>query len=62
MQGQDLLDTFLSALTGPCRVAGGEPVLVCVSGGMDSMVLLDLARRAGQVLGLSLGVMHVDHG
>jgi tRNA(Ile)-lysidine synthase len=29
---------------------------------MDSMVLLDLARRAGQVLGLSIGVIHVDHG
>jgi tRNA(Ile)-lysidine synthetase-like protein len=40
----------------------GDSVLVCVSGGMDSLVLLDLMRSARRSLDLNLGVIHVDHG
>ena len=62
MHGHELLDIFLKDLTGPCRVTRGDTILVCVSGGIDSMVLLDLVRRTAPLLELSLGVMHVDHG
>ncbi|EKP94685.1 tRNA lysidine(34) synthetase TilS [Thermaerobacter subterraneus] len=41
----------------------GQRVLVAVSGGRDSMVLLDVLDRLRPVLGLAaLGVAHVDHG
>lgn len=59
---ENLLNTFIGTLTGPCGVKKGDSVLVCVSGGMDSMVLLDLMHSAGRALGLKLGVIHVDHG
>ena len=48
-----------------CRyrmLEGGEKVLVCVSGGPDSMVLLDVMHRLGGELDLRLEVFHVDHG
>lgn len=59
---ETLLNTFISALTGPCGVNKGDSVLGCVSGGMDSMVLLDLMHSACRPLDLKLGVIHVDHG
>jgi tRNA(Ile)-lysidine synthase len=37
-------------------------MLVAVSGGADSMVLLDLLVRERSALGLTLGVAHVHHG
>ena len=39
-------------------VRPGEPLLVMVSGGGDSVALLDIARR----LGASVSVLHVDYG
>ena len=36
--------------------------LVAVSGGADSVALLDMLREIGDALGLSLVVAHVDHG
>lgn len=62
MHGRDITSIFLDALTGPCRVAKGRTILLCVSGGMDSMVLFDLALRAAPLIDLHLGVIHVDHG
>ena len=62
MHSRDITSIFLDALTGPCRVTRGQSMLLCVSGGMDSMVLLDLALRAAPLLNLHLGVIHVDHG
>ena len=38
------------------------PVLVAVSGGVDSVALLDLLFRTRDVHGLELVVGHVDHG
>jgi tRNA(Ile)-lysidine synthase len=42
--------------------AGSERVLVAVSGGRDSCVLLDLFVRCAEVRGLTLHVAHVHHG
>ena len=36
----------------------GEPVLVLLSGGRDSVCLLDLALRCG----CEVAALHVDHG
>jgi tRNA(Ile)-lysidine synthase len=40
----------------------GEAVLVAVSGGIDSVVLLDLLQRLVPDYGISLHVAHLDHG
>ena len=40
----------------------GDTVLVAVSGGIDSVVLLDVLRRLAAELELSLHVAHLDHG
>jgi tRNA(Ile)-lysidine synthase len=57
-----MLDKFLNILTGPCMVKKQDAVLVCCSGGVDSMVLLHLMKSAVQRLDLRLGVVHIDHG
>lgn len=54
--------TFIQTLTGPCSVGEGQAVLACCSGGVDSMVLLDLLLQAASPLRLKVGVVHVDHG
>ena len=40
----------------------GEAVLVAVSGGVDSVVLLDLLGQLGPDYGICLHVAHLDHG
>lgn len=57
-----MFDSFLKTLTGPCMVREGDTVLACCSGGLDSMVLLDLLVLASVPLHLRVGVVHVDHG
>jgi tRNA(Ile)-lysidine synthase len=41
---------------------GGETVLIAVSGGPDSVALLDVLCALRAPLGLTLGIIHVDHG
>jgi tRNA(Ile)-lysidine synthase len=41
---------------------GGETVLIAVSGGVDSVALLDVLRELGPALGLTLACAHVHHG
>ncbi len=43
-------------------LAGGESVLVAVSGGPDSTCLLDVLARLETKLDLEIAVAHVDHG
>lgn len=43
-------------------ILGGERILLAVSGGVDSMVLLDMIVRIAQVHRLQVGVAHFDHG
>ncbi len=57
-----MLDLFLDILKGPCSLNRGDSVLVCCSGGVDSMVLLDLMDKAARPMGLRIGVVHIDHG
>lgn len=53
-----MLDDFMRALLNACQLEASGRVLVCCSGGLDSMALLDLFSRSG----LDVGVLHVDHG
>lgn len=57
-----MIDSFMKTLTGPCMIREGESLLACCSGGMDSMVLLDLLVHSSSPLKMRLGVVHVDHG
>lgn len=50
------------ALTGECALERGKTLLVAVSGGPDSMALLDVAARLAHELGLGLFAHGVDHG
>lgn len=43
-------------------VLGGEHVLLAVSGGVDSIALLDMMARIAPELKLQIGVAHFDHG
>src|SRR2546430_14066160 len=43
-------------------LAGGETVLIGVSGGADSVALLHVLLRLAGALDLRLHVLHVDHG
>lgn len=53
-----LLDRIDTLCRGACRLAPDQPVIVGVSGGPDSLCLLDLLVR----LGYPLIVAHFDHG
>jgi tRNA(Ile)-lysidine synthase len=55
-----LLDAFRSHIAG--LGLGPGRALVAVSGGPDSVALLDLLARTGEVHGLELVIAHVDHG
>ena len=50
------------AAAGECALPPGTPIVVAVSGGPDSMALLDVLARLGPRLGLEVLAHGVDHG
>jgi tRNA(Ile)-lysidine synthase len=59
-RGQDLIQPFLKVARE--LVSSGDVVLVGVSGGADSLALLDLTARTATSLGITPIVAHLDHG
>ncbi|MEA2102501.1 MAG: tRNA lysidine(34) synthetase TilS [Thermodesulfobacteriota bacterium] len=57
-----MFERFLKILSCDCHVEKGQRILVCCSGGIDSMVLLSLLEMASREMDLRLAVVHVDHG
>ncbi|MBI4593124.1 MAG: tRNA lysidine(34) synthetase TilS [Candidatus Rokubacteria bacterium] len=60
--GTDVLDVVRDTVRRHAMLAGGELVLVAVSGGGDSIALLHLLVRLAPEWRLRLHVLHVDHG
>jgi tRNA(Ile)-lysidine synthase len=58
----DLVDTVERTLRRHAMLAGGETVLVAVSGGADSVALLRVLIALAPAWRLSMHVLHVDHG
>jgi len=58
-------DSLVAAVEGTLRQADvqqGEAIAVAVSGGLDSVTLLDILLRLRPIFGLRLHVAHMDHG
>ena len=53
---------FNRVLVKQARVEPGDRVLVALSGGADSVVLLHLLLQAAKVLGIEVRAAHLDHG
>lgn len=58
----DLFDKFFAFNAKHQLVQANDRVLVAVSGGVDSVVLLHLMSRLARPLALELQVVHVNHG
>lgn len=54
-------EEFLKNLRDKTSLKAGDKVIVAVSGGMDSVVLLSLFLKYKEELGLDLIVVHVNH-
>jgi len=57
-----MIERFKHTLMHSCGVGRGDSILVCCSGGVDSMVLLRLMLAVKDELDLKLHVVTVDHG
>jgi tRNA(Ile)-lysidine synthase len=55
------IETVAATIRRHAMLAGGERVLVAVSGGADSVALLHALRTLAPSLRLALSVLHVDH-
>ena len=53
---------FNRILVKQARVVSGDRILVALSGGVDSVVLLDLLLQAAQTLEFEVRAAHLDHG
>ena len=61
MTPSGLSETVRRTIRRHAMLAGGETVLVAVSGGADSVALVHLLRALAPELGLTLHILHVDH-
>lgn len=61
-QGIDLLQKIRRFIRQNEILLGGERVLLAVSGGIDSMVMLDIIARIAPAMKIHLAVAHFDHG
>lgn len=59
---QEFPNTDLNFISELGLLIPGEKVLAAVSGGVDSVVLLDLLKHNEELLGIELGIAHFDHG
>jgi len=57
-----LLEKVKSTTTHFGMLRRGDTILVAVSGGVDSVVLLDLLCRLVEEFSLKLVIAHLDHG
>jgi tRNA(Ile)-lysidine synthase len=57
-----VIDVVRDTIRRHAMLAGGETVLVAVSGGADSVALLHVLRILAPELRLTLSVVHLDHG
>ena len=57
-----VLESAERAIHDHSMIPNGDRVLVAVSGGLDSIVLLDVLRRLSAELSFDIVVGHVDHG
>jgi len=62
VDGQGLVALARDAIRRSGMLLGGEAVLVAVSGGADSVALLDVLGALSADLRLTLHVVHVHHG
>ena len=60
--GTEFVEKVLRTIRRHAMLAGGETVLVGVSGGADSVALVHVLATLRQRLGLTLHVLHVNHG
>jgi tRNA(Ile)-lysidine synthase len=60
--GTELVELVRQTIRRHAMLAGGETVLVGVSGGADSVALLHCLRALAPAFGLALHVLHVNHG
>lgn len=58
----DLLNRFNTFIRKQDLLKAGDRVLLAVSGGIDSVVLLDLCLRVRSWVDLTLAIAHVNHG
>lgn len=58
---QEMVEKVFSALQERAVFSVGEKAVVAVSGGLDSIALLDIMDRLQPLLGIQLCVAHLDH-
>ncbi len=57
----DLKDKLLATMSRFAMIAPGDKVMVAVSGGVDSVVLLDILLELKEDLRIELSIFHLDH-